>query len=233
MPLKAIATAEREKRETKDYRSLEEVITLIWLADDTLNVADDYLAYAMTPEMLTEFVKNEDLWANMDARRILADRERLLNLLDNQTRQLDFLAKNRLIFALQRNIVRNNKYKPYRSWFRLAEKSKDINNTAADFEEFTKDKVLSEVMRRLDQSALKPDDVQYITDFRQFAEQFKLWEEGIRQDGEARGIEIGEEKTQLKTAEASLLEGLSIALTAKITGLPIEKVEEVARRLNL
>lgn len=55
----------------------------------------------------------------------------------------------------------------------------------------------------------------------------------LRATGEARGIEIGEEKTQLKTAEASLLEGLSIALTAKITGLPIEKVEEVARRLNL
>lgn len=249
MPLKAITTTEQEQQGNKDYRSLEEVVTLIWLADDTLNVDHDYLAYAMTPELLTEFVKKEDLWASKDMQRLMEERERLLSLLDNRTKQLDFLPKNRLIFALQHNIVRNKKYKPYHSWFRLAEKSRNLNNTAADFEEFAKDKVLSEVMRRLDKSALKPDDVQYITDFRQFAEQFKLWEDGIKKDaeleGEIRGIERGIEKgieigkgqgveeNQISTAKVSLLEGLSVELTAKITGLSIEKVREIARDLNL
>jgi len=108
----------------KDYGDLQPVLTLVWMADDTLKFKDDYVAYSMSPEMVAEFVKNERLWRKPEIIEILKERERVLAVLGNNAKDLDFLSKNRLIFLLQKNIVKNKTDAKYRKWFEFAQKTK-------------------------------------------------------------------------------------------------------------
>ena len=48
------------------------------------------------------------------------------------------------------------------------------------------------------------------------------------EDGVAEGIEQGAEKTKIETAKKLISMGLSLAQVAEGTGLPLEKVQELA-----
>lgn len=52
----------QKRKKVKDYKALLPVLTLVWLADDSLGFNDDYVAYVMTPEMVVDFIKNDRLW---------------------------------------------------------------------------------------------------------------------------------------------------------------------------
>jgi len=99
------------------------------MVDDTFGFDVDYISYTMTPEIVSEFLKNNLLWQNKDMTELLEHRERSLAQLNNKTRKLDFLQQNRLIYAFQKNIVKNgqkenSKYHKYLNSFELAEKQK-------------------------------------------------------------------------------------------------------------
>lgn len=111
LPLKSIQMVDGKERTTKSYNALEPVLTLIWLADETLGTTQDCLSYAMTPELFSGFVLNDPLWRNEDIRELLEERQKVLTQLEDRAQQLDFLGQNRLVYALQQNIVRNQKYR--------------------------------------------------------------------------------------------------------------------------
>jgi hypothetical protein len=252
IPLKSIQVINGKQRETKDYNKLDPVITLIWLADDALGVENDYLSYSLTPELLTEFLREKHLWQNEDIAQIQEKRLKVLNLLDNKTRQLDFLARNRLIYALQTNIVQNLKYRRYLAWFKFAEKSKNKNNKKEDFAEYAKDEIFMEIMKRLNKEALEEDDFQYIEDYEKYARQFKQHEISIRDSaytegkaegfdkgkaegfdkGKAEGKAEGDHQRQIKTAENCLENGINIEMSAQISELSIEEVSTIAKRIG-
>ncbi len=64
------------------------------------------------------------------------------------------------------SIVKNNKnkekLKKYIRWFDFASKSKNDKNTKADFKEYEKDKIFSEVIKRLRKDRLGEDEMRYI-----------------------------------------------------------------------
>ena len=47
------------------------------------------------------------------------------------------------------------------------------------------------------------------------------------QEGEAFGIEKGAEQTKIQTAKEALKNNISLEIIAKITGLPIKKVQQL------
>jgi hypothetical protein len=214
-----------KERTTKNYNALDPVLTLIWLADESLGTTQDYLSYALTPESLAAFVHDEPLWQNEDIRRLLSERQKVLALLDDRSNQLDFLGQNRLIYALQRNIVRNQKYHRYLRWFTFAEKSRNKNNKREDFEEYERDEVFSEMIRRLQKDSLKEEDFQYIEDYDAAATRFRLHEDTVR----AQGVELGLETA----AERCLLKGVSVEATADLLGLDVKIVRQIAERLKI
>jgi hypothetical protein len=240
VPVKSISVDKGKERETKDYNSIEPVITLIWLADDTLGVKEDYLTYLMTPELLVRFVQDNHLWKNSDLANIQAKRLELVQLLNNKTRQLDFLSENKLIYALQNNIVRSRKYHRYVSWFKFAEKSKNKNNKKEDFAEYAKDEIFTEIMRRINTETLKPEDYEYIEDYEKHAKQMKQHEFSIRdsafKEGRATGKDEGrvegEYNQKVKTAENCLNNGMNMETTAQISELPLEEVRAIAKRIG-
>ena len=138
LPLKSIALEGDKERKVKDYNEILPVITLVWMVDDTFNFKEDFIAYTMTPEIVSEFIKNNLLWQNKDITELLTQRETALAQLTNKTKRLDFLQKNRLIYAFQKNIVKNSKkagskYHKYLNWFEFAEKTKNKLNEKSDF----------------------------------------------------------------------------------------------------
>ena len=82
----------------------------------------------MTGEIIHDFIKNKNLWKEDNMLELIAEREKYLEILNNKTKKLDFLQKNKLIYAFQPNIVKNKKYSKYFACFEFAEKTRDRFN---------------------------------------------------------------------------------------------------------
>ena len=224
----------RIKRTTK-YRDVEPVITLIWMVDDSLNFTENYVSYVMTPELVLDFLKNDRLWQYPEIKTLLAERNRLLDIAGNTTKHLDFLPKNRLIFAFQKNIVHNTHVEKYDRWFRFAEKSGEEENVEADFVEYREDDIFAEIIRRLEKDVLNQDDLDYIERERQAWEEVRRLERGFYEDGYEEGREVGREVGREEGREArdreivlrNARKGRSHSEIADITGLSEETVEQI------
>ena len=227
-----------KKYKTKNYAALMPTITLIWMADDNLKFEEDYVAFALYPEQAADFIKNEALWSEFDAEKIDIERQKALTLLNNNAKELDFLPQNRLIYAFQKNIVKNKKYSKYFKWFDLAEKTANKNNTKKDFVLYEKDEILMKVIRRINMETLKPYDSEYIDDYNTTLKEIELWNQTIRDEGMREGklegklqgkIEGKEETIELVVISAHE-EGLTPLVIAAITKLPIKKVIEIIEK---
>lgn len=243
--------------DAKDYRTLYPVLTLVWMADDTLDFTDDYVAYTMTPELVADFVRNKKLWRQPEIIEILKERERVLEVLDNKAKDLDFLSKNRLIFILQRNIVKNKRDVKYRKWFEFAQKTKNPDNKRKDFEEYKDDEIFREMMKRLSKKELTVDDFAYIAEEKKLREEVERLERGIhdlawkdgseagrkaglkeglkegRKEGMEAGEQIGIELGWKAGRKAGRKEGerdkaLDIAKRLKARGLDVEVIAEAS-----
>ena len=162
IPLKKILLNEQEDKYkyVKSYDTLVPVVTIIWLVDDRLNTkTEDYLGYTMLPEKARDFFLQTKIWEHKDIKTKI---EEIVELITNNSKDLDFLQKNRLIFALQKNIDENPKLNKYSPWFSFAEKTKNEENSKSDFKDFLADPIFKEIMRRLLRSDLSDAELDYI-----------------------------------------------------------------------
>lgn len=155
-----------KERKIKDYSGLLPVITLIWMVDDGLKFNKEAVGFTMLPTELFDFLVDETFWENKDCDPLLKKRTELLKIVNNDTKGLDFLRKNELIFAFQRQIIKEHKNrekdKPYKRWFVFANKTRYRDNAAEDFIEFEDDPIFSEIIRKLRSESLNPSDWDYI-----------------------------------------------------------------------
>ncbi len=84
-----------EKYTEKNYSTLEPVLTLIWMVDDTLGFDEDFVAFTTLPEATKDFITDKNLW-EQPLDDILAERKKVLKILENDTKGLDFFAENRV-----------------------------------------------------------------------------------------------------------------------------------------
>jgi len=233
LPLKSIALEGDKERKVKDYSEILPVITLVWMVDDTFGFKDDFVSYCMTPQLVLDFIKDHLLWQDKDLIEILKQRELALYQLQNRTKKLDFLQKNRLIYAFQKNIVanskkENSKYHKYLNWFELAEKTKNKLNQKADFLKYEDDEIFSELMRRLNKDTLTEEDFTYIENYQQFTERVKRYDSTIFQEG----IDVGMEKGIYETAKNAIIEGFPNDVIKKITKLTDEQIDKIRIELE-
>jgi hypothetical protein len=66
-----------------------------------------------------------------------------------KNQELSFLAQNRLIFVFQPNIIKNKRATRYAKWFEFAEKTRNPNNKASDFDEFSNNSIFAQMIHRL------------------------------------------------------------------------------------
>ncbi|MCP4702006.1 MAG: hypothetical protein GY862_34885, partial [Gammaproteobacteria bacterium] len=155
----------------------------------------------------------------------------------NKAKSLGFLARNRLIFLLQKNIVKQAAGKRYEQWFRFAEKSRNPKNEKTDFEEFQGDDIFEEMMRRLNKGELTKEDMEYIADEQEAWEEVARLERGYYEDGRREGREEGREEgkkegreegqlaNKYETARKMFSQGYDPDKIAGITELPVEEVK--------
>ena len=235
MPDKSIDLDDNTKKDMKDYDRLVPVITLIWLADDTLNFTDDFVSFTMTSETVHDFLRNKNLWREENMLELLAERAKCLGIIDNRTRKLDFLQKNKLIYAFQPNIIKNKKFSKYLPWFELADKTRNKLNEKGWFDEYLKDQIFVEIIKRINTETFVQSDWEYIDkneDFREKAKRFeKVYiDEGIElgiEKGIEKGIPQGEILKARKIAKEMKARGFQIDVIAELTNLSIEEIEKL------
>ncbi len=255
LPKKESISKFGKKYEVKDYNGILPTITLIWLADDTLKFDTDMISFALSPEQIMDFIKNEDLWSSKDFEKISAERQKMLYLLSNKSKDLDFLSQNRLIFAFQKNIIKNATNSKYKIWFEFAEMSKNRDNKKEDFLKFKKHKPLMAVLERIKTEEFQGEDQTILeaweSDFIRLAEYWSDLEdmkhevEAQKHEVEAQKQYINEQVEQLKkevkhealvegmdlTKEKTVLlahqQGLGNDLIATITQLSLERVKDI------
>ncbi len=244
---------------TRDYSRLEPVITLIWMVSDTLHFKDDdFIAYTMAPEIAMDFIKREEFWQNPEIREM--QRKKVLEVLANNNKNLDFLHQNRLIYAFQRNIVKNHKVEKYVRWFEFAEKTRNKENIEAEFAKYLGDDIFMEMMRRLRKDCLSQEDTAYMTNYEEIVSRVKRWEDGVkaeasqeafeegvekgreegreegraegREEGREEGEKIGIKKKAEITASKLIKMGMSNEEISEITDLTISEIEELRNKLE-
>ena len=168
--------------DAKIYSYLLPTITLIWMADDNLGFKEDYVAFALCPEQVVDFLKNDDLWASNDVKKIGIERQKVLTLLRNDAKSLDFLSKNRMIYAFQKNIVHNKKYKKYFRWFEFAEKTRNKDNIEEDFDAYKDDKIFMEVMERLQTNKFEYEELSALDALERELALSAIWKMGVKDE---------------------------------------------------
>ncbi len=188
LPLKSIIINQntQKEEEIKDYRRIEPVITLVWLVDDNLRDDGDFLTYSMTPEAVLAFLRDEDLWLRKDINELIIKREKVIKKLKNNTKNLNFIPKNKLIFAFQQNIVNNPKHNKYFNWFKFAELSNRKDNKKTDFNELKKDKPFKKnfivMEKRLNNKVLSKKDLDYITSVEEREKRVQRYIDGKKEE---------------------------------------------------
>jgi hypothetical protein len=227
MPDKSIPLEENKKKEIKDYDRLIPVITLIWLADDNLNFTEDFVSYTMTSETVNDFIRNKNLWKKDNILELITEREKCLATIDNKTKKLDFLQKNKLIYAFQPNIVKNKKYSKYLPWFELAEKTKNKLNEKGWFDEYLKDEIFTEIIKRINTESFDQSDWEYIDNYSKFEEQVKRFEKVFIDEGYEKGMEKGMDIGLEKSAINCIIKGFNNETIKEITGLTDEQIKKL------
>lgn len=226
-PYKSLNFGEGKERKIRDYNGLEPVITLVWMAEDMLGFTEDYVSYVLTPQLVSDFLTNNFLWQNSDIQAILAERAKSLQVLDNKTKELDFLQSNQLIYLFQKNIVKNHKMTKYFRWFDFAQKTRNEDNTKAEFEVYEKDEIFAEMIRRLNKEHLPPEDWTYVTSEAEMWERVQCYENGVLEKGEKIGIEKGENKKEIAIVLQLAKKGKTQEEIADLMDISIQKVSEI------
>jgi len=196
----------------KDYSQLKPAITLIWLVDETLGYFMDYATFRLAPEKIIDFVKNNDIWNHDNVEKLIKTRAELVDIMNNNTKDLQFLPENSLTFIFQPNIIKNPHIEKYSRWFSFAERSKNVHNKSTDFTDFESDSVFKEVIHRLGTKNLKPDEIKEYEDEVETETLFKKFLNETRKQGEQIGIKKGEEIGIKKGEEIGIKKGEEIGI---------------------
>ena len=163
-----VKTFDGKEYKTRDYNQIEPTTTIIWMVDDTLGYKENMISFALTPDLLTDFMRNEAIWGANDWQTLLRLRAEMLKILDNDTKGISFLAKNKLIFVFQKNIIKNAIMADYVRWFTFAEATKNVNNTEQDFLIYKDDPIFSMMMNELAVNNFDMNDFNYAMDYEDF-----------------------------------------------------------------
>ncbi|MEI6140622.1 MAG: hypothetical protein WCP85_15240, partial [Mariniphaga sp.] len=173
------------------------------------------------------FLRNKNLWREENMLELLAERAKCLGIIDNRSMKLDFLQKNKLIYAFQPNIIKNKKFSKYLPWFELADKTRNKLNEKGWFDEYLKDQIFVEIIKRINTDTFVQSDWEYINKNEDFREKARRFEQVYIDEGIELGIEKGEIIKAQKMAKKMKDKGEPIDKIVEYTGLSIEEIEKL------
>ena len=134
------------------------------------------------------------------------------------------MKQNKLIYAFQKNIVKNTKHEKYYEWFEFAERSLKKNNQESDFDKYRKDEVFMEIMRRLQSGNVTNNEFDLIDAYEQLSDTTaELEQEKQRAEQEKQRAE----QERLLSAKTMKNDGMPIELIARYTGFSVDVIEKL------
>ncbi|MBP6664732.1 MAG: hypothetical protein KA168_05560 [Chitinophagales bacterium] len=127
------------------------------------------------------------------------------------------MKQNKLIYAFQKNIVKNTKHEKYYEWFEFAERSLKKNNQEADFDKYRKDEVFMEIMRRLQSGNVTNNEFDLIDAYEQLSDTTAELEQEKQRA----------EQERLLSAKTMKNDGMPIELIARYTGFSVDVIEKL------
>ena len=231
MTRKDIDLTDKKTQKTLSYDELVPSITLVWMVDELLKFDEDYVAYAVLPEQSVDFIRNDALWQRANWRNLKKERQRVLKIVENKAKGIDFLAKNRLIFAFQKNIIKNTKHRNYLKWFEFAEKTRNPDNTKEDFAVYEKDAAIMSVINRLRTDILGFPEVQHIEDHDEYLRLVSRHRGELRREFEEEFEEKYEKRTERKMKR--IAKEVTKEVTAEVTKeVTAEVTKEVTKEVT-
>ena len=194
-------------KEIKDYKELIPVITIIWLVHDTLNFKEDFVSYSLTPEQVVTFAQDAKLWKNPKIEKIVIERNKVLKIQNNNTKNLLWMRENKLIYVFQKNIVKNEHFSKYKNWFEFAEKTLQKISDKFAYDKYEDNSVFSEMIRRLKQEIESKEEIKYIQDYDDYLAKVLRYDQGIRQESLAEGRREGIETGRVEGKKEGIKEG--------------------------
>ncbi len=201
LPNKIIDLTDGSEIEIKDYSLLKPVITIVWLVHDNLKETDDYLTLIPIDEKVLGFIRDSSLWTNSSLEQLKKYSEVMLKKINNNTNGLLWMQKNKEIFFFQKNIVKNAKNSAYLRWFEFAEKTLQKSNTKEDFDEYTKDVIFYEIIRRLKVDEENTEEINYMNTYEEYKEKVQRFIDGITKEAMINNkIDLDNERDQKEKA---------------------------------
>jgi Trp operon repressor len=235
-----------KEHHVKRYAELRPVITIIWMAEHNWGFKEDFIEFNLYPKLLADFIEDDAIW-NQDKESLLNLRNELLHYLKKSDYNLDFHAENRLIYVFQTNVVKNKRNQKYAQWFEFAQKTRNVDNKAADFEPYIHNSIFSDMIQRLCTEWMEPQELrQMIGDEAYFAakkleeedresdRRFQIFDQFYQIYGDQLDADRAAErwKTTMAYQEMGVKERALLAANAKLEQLE-QKNKEAAEKASL
>ena len=122
----------------------------------------------------------------------------------------------------------------------MAEKTRNKLNEKGWFDEYLKDDIFVEIIKRINTESFEQVDWEYITDYEKFKEKVKRYDQVIfddgreegREVGREEGIEIGEYRKTIETAIKGIKAGYPNEIIQTMTGLTNDQIDELRRKYS-
>ncbi len=194
----SVLTGEGKEYKTRDYSQIEPTTTIVWMVDDRLGYNENIVSFSLTPDLVTDFMRDATIWGANDSETLLKRHAELLAIMDNDNKDIGFLSKNKLMFVFQKNIVKSLKMAKYSKLFKFAEATKNPDNKEKDFEIFKDDQIFIMMIDELKVANLNNDDSQYITDYPAFYERNLVYQEKLKREAMEEAMEEVRKEARLE-----------------------------------
>jgi hypothetical protein len=207
-----------EKIKTKNYREIQPVITIVWFVQETLGFKDiPYVNYILQTEELDKLINIPDI-EKKSKKELVEEIKKIQEVSQNNTKELDFLKKNKLAFYFQKNIIeieenKNKINKNLYKWFQFAQRSLDKENQEEDFMEFQSEKHFNKLTQRLQFRFLDEEDKEYIIEEEEYTEMVKRYELELKEEGKKEGKVEGIVQGKAEGIAQGIIQGKTEGIT--------------------
>ena len=198
-----------------------------------------YMYHSMNTVLLLEKMPDKSIDLEENRKREIKDYDKLIPVItliwlaDDDLNFKDDFVSYIMTGEIVNDFIKNKKYSKYLKWFELAEKTRNRLNEKGWFDEYLKDEIFVEIIKRINTESFEQVEWEYINDYEEFREKGKRFEQVIFEEGKElgieQGIEIGIYRKTIDTATKGIELGLSNEVVSSMTGLTDSEINELRK----
>ena len=190
-----------------------------------------YMYHSMNTVLQLEKMPDKSIDLEENRKRDIKDYDKLIPVItliwlaDDDLNFNDDFVSYMMTGEILNDFIKNKKYSKYLKWFELAEKTRNRLNEKGWFDEYLKDEIFVEIIKRINTESFEQVDWEYITDYEKFREKVNRYEQVFFNDGK----EEGKNSEKVDTAIKGIKAGYSNDIITTMTGLTDGQINELRK----